>query len=161
MDDIVHIIKTDSSAEGEYRYKKFTTRLLIRDLRFQKGTAKAGDHLPSSRLFTANGMQTTIKDLASGKPVLLIFGSLTCPMTASAMPALNELYQEFGKRVEFVIVQVSRYLVKDFGTSKSPKSTRKRDAYCAPAALRPCRFATPSQARRWLRTTPSNGWTAC
>lgn len=57
--------------------------------------------------------------------------------------------------------QVSRYLVKDFGTSKSPKSTRKRDAYCAPAALRPCRFATPSQARRWLRSTPSNGWTAC
>ena len=34
-------------------------------------------------------------------------------------------------------------------------------AYCAPAALRPCRFATPSQARRWLRSTPSNGWTAC
>ncbi len=34
-------------------------------------------------------------------------------------------------------------------------------AYCAPAALRPCRFATPSQARRWLRSTPSNGWKAC
>jgi hypothetical protein len=33
--------------------------------------------------------------------------------------------------------------------------------YCAPAALRPCRFATPSPARRWLRSTPSNGWTAC
>ena len=30
-------------------------------------------------------------------------------------------------------------------------------AYCAPAALRPCRFATPSQARYWLRSTPSNG----
>jgi non-canonical (house-cleaning) NTP pyrophosphatase len=27
-------------------------------------------------------------------------------MTASAMPALNELYQKFGKRVEFVIVNV-------------------------------------------------------
>lgn len=63
MDDIVHTIKTDSSAEGEYRYKKFTIRLLIRDFRFQKGTAKAGDYLPSSRLFTANGMQTIIKDL--------------------------------------------------------------------------------------------------
>ena len=29
-------------------------------------------------------------------------------------------------------------------------------AYYAPAALRPCRFATPSQARYWLRSTPSN-----
>ncbi len=34
-------------------------------------------------------------------------------------------------------------------------------AYCAPAALRPCRFATPSHARRWLRSTPANGLTAC
>ena len=33
-------------------------------------------------------------------------------------------------------------------------------AYCAPAALRPCRFATPSLARRWLRSTPTNGSTA-
>ena len=30
-------------------------------------------------------------------------------------------------------------------------------AYCAPAALRPCRFATSSQARSWLRSTPANG----
>ena len=31
------------------------------------------------------------------------------------------------------VAQVSRYLVKDFGTSKPPKSTRKRDAYCRPS----------------------------
>ena len=57
--------------------------------------------------------------------------------------------------------QVCRYLVKDFGTSKSPKSTRQRGSHYAPAALRPCRFATPSHARRWLRSTPTNGLTAC
>jgi len=34
-------------------------------------------------------------------------------------------------------------------------------AYYAPAALRPCRFATPSHARCWLRSTPANGLTAC
>jgi hypothetical protein len=33
--------------------------------------------------------------------------------------------------------------------------------YCAPAALRPCRFAPSSQARSWLRSTPTNGFTAC
>ena len=57
-------------------------------------------------------------------------------------------------------MQACRYLVKDFGTSRSPKSTRQRDSHCAPAALRTCRFATPSQARRWLRSTTANGWTA-
>ena len=33
--------------------------------------------------------------------------------------------------------------------------------YCAPAALRPCRFAPSSQARSCLRSTPTNGFTAC
>jgi hypothetical protein len=32
-------------------------------------------------------------------------------------------------------------------------------AYSAAAALRPCRFATPSHARCGLRSTPANGWT--
>lgn len=45
-------------------------------------------------------------DLAGGKPLLLIFGSLTCPMTASAMPSLFELYAEFGDRIEFVMLNV-------------------------------------------------------
>ncbi len=51
-----------------------------------------------------------------------------------------------------------RYLVNDFGTSQSPKSTRLRDNLCAPA--RPAVGAgldkhTPSP------TPPTNGLTAC
>jgi thiol-disulfide isomerase/thioredoxin len=106
VDEIAKNNVSDASANAEYRYHRFTTRLLFRDLRFQKETARAGDLFPSSTLFTTNGNQTTIEDLASGKPVLLIFGSLTCPMTASAMPALNELYRKFSERVEFVIINV-------------------------------------------------------
>ncbi len=106
MDEVTHAEASGASADAEYRYKKFTTRLLFRDLRFRKGTAKAGDHLPASELFTTEGDRTTIEHLAAGKPVLLIFGSLTCPMTASAVPALNALYREFGERVEFVMVNV-------------------------------------------------------
>ncbi|MEJ1381498.1 MAG: IS1380 family transposase [Candidatus Sedimenticola sp. (ex Thyasira tokunagai)] len=36
--------------------------------------------------------------------------------------------------------QECRYLVKDFGTSKSPKSTRLRDSHYAPTVLRTSRF---------------------
>ncbi|MCU7916225.1 MAG: MBL fold metallo-hydrolase [Candidatus Thiodiazotropha sp. (ex Gloverina cf. vestifex)] len=36
--------------------------------------------------------------------------------------------------------QACRYLVKDFGTSESPKSTRQRDSRYAPIVLRPPRF---------------------
>ena len=68
-----------------------------------------------------------------------------------------EVMRDIDNRPDY---QASRYLVIDFGTSQSPKSTRQRDCHCAPAALRPCRFATPSQARRRLRSTPTNGSTA-
>jgi hypothetical protein len=40
------------------------------------------------------------------KPVLLIFGSMTCPMTASAAPPVQKLYDEFGDRVEFIMLYV-------------------------------------------------------
>jgi thiol-disulfide isomerase/thioredoxin len=92
--------------DAEYPYKKFTMRLLFRDLRFRSGTAVAGDRLPSFDLLTTEGESTSIESLAGGNPVLLIFGSLTCPMTASAMPTLKGLYREFGERVEFVMVNV-------------------------------------------------------
>ena len=99
MDKIPH-------TDPEYPYKKFTMRLLFRDLRFRGGTAKAGDRLPTFALLTTEGEPTSIEDLAGGKPVLLIFGSLTCPMTASAVPILKTLYREYSERVEFVMVNV-------------------------------------------------------
>ncbi|MEJ1464625.1 MAG: CRISPR-associated protein Cas4, partial [Candidatus Sedimenticola sp. (ex Thyasira tokunagai)] len=48
----------------------------------------------------------------------------------------------YGKprRREQVSFQACRYLVKDFGTSKSPKSTRLRDSRYAPTVLRTSRF---------------------
>lgn len=101
-----HKEDSEALAEAEYRYTKFTIRLLFRDLRFRKGAAKSGDRLPRSEFFTIEGEQTTMEDLAAGKPVLFIFGSLTCPMTASAMPVLNELYREFGESVKFVMLNV-------------------------------------------------------
>jgi hypothetical protein len=36
-----------------------------------------------------------------------VFGSNTCPMTASARDVLRRLHREFGEQVRFVLVQVS------------------------------------------------------
>jgi len=63
-------------------------------------------------------------------------------------PLLANIYLHYA-------LKVCRYLVIDFGTSLSPKSTRLRDSHWAPAALRPCRYATPSKTRCWLRSTPA------
>jgi len=91
---------------SEYRYKRFTTRLLFRDLRFARNAARPGDSVPAFELLTTNGDRLVNDDVFVDKPVLFIFGSMTCPMTASAAPSVQDLYNEFGHRVEFVMLYV-------------------------------------------------------
>lgn len=93
-------------AGSQYRYERFTTSLLFRDLRFRKGAAGPGDSLPAFELVTTDGDGLVNQDLLGNKPLLLIFGSVTCPMTASAMPFLLQLHTEFGDRVGFIMLNV-------------------------------------------------------
>ena len=91
---------------SEYRYKNFTTSLLFRDLRFARGAAAPGDRVPAFELLTTNGDRLTNSDVFGDKPVLFVFGSMTCPMTASSAPSVQKLYEEFGERVDFVMLYV-------------------------------------------------------
>ena len=95
-----------TSVGEDYRYKRFTTRLLLCDLRFRKDSAKPGDSFPSFELLTIDGLRLTNGDLFGDKPVLFIFGSMTCPMTSSAAPSVQKLYDRFGDRVTFVMLYV-------------------------------------------------------
>ena len=91
---------------SDYRYKKFTTGLLFRDLRFPKNAAGPGDPFPSFELISTNGDRLVNDDVFLDKPVLFIFGSMTCPMTASSAPSVQNLYEEFGDRVDFIMLYV-------------------------------------------------------
>lgn len=93
-------------AGRQYRYQRFTTNLLMRDLRFQTGVAGPGDALPDFKLVTTGGDELTNRDLLGNRPLLFIFGSITCPMTASAMPFLKLLHSEFIDRVDLIMVNV-------------------------------------------------------
>ena len=94
-----------SATEG-YRYKHFTTSLLFRDLHFHKDAAAPGDAFPEFELVTTDGSNLFNENVFGKKPVIFIFGSMTCPMTASAAPSVQELYDEFGDRVEFIMLYV-------------------------------------------------------
>ena len=94
------------SPAGEYRYKRFTTGLLFRDLRLRKGSAAPGDAFPKFELITTDDLSLVNDDVFSDKPVIFIFGSMTCPMTASAAPSMQELFDEFGDRVNFIMLYV-------------------------------------------------------
>ena len=101
------IERTDPLPEsGEaYRYDRFTPKLLFRDLRFGSEAPAPGDSLPAYDLPTLNGGSIQIGGRRE-RPLLLVTGSITCPMTASALPAIDALYAEFGNRVDFVLLNV-------------------------------------------------------
>jgi thiol-disulfide isomerase/thioredoxin len=89
-----------------YRYQRFTTSLLLRDLRFGKDAVRPGDPLPAFEWVTTGGNRLVNNDVFRNKPVLLIFGSMTCPMTASAAPSVQKLFEKFGDRVDFIMLNV-------------------------------------------------------
>ena len=93
-------------SQDTYAYRHFTTRLLLRDLRFGRAAPSAGDPLPRCELIGTRRERIWTTDYVGVRPVLLVFGSVTCPMTASAMPSLKRLHDEFGRSVAFVMVNV-------------------------------------------------------
>jgi hypothetical protein len=84
--------KQVAPSDNQYRYDRFTTSLLFSDLTFRKGGLGPGDSLPAFEVVSTAGDRLTNPDLTGDKPLLLIFGSVTCPMTASAMPSLRLLH---------------------------------------------------------------------
>jgi thiol-disulfide isomerase/thioredoxin len=80
--------------------------MVLRDLRFTKDDPGPGERVPEFDLPTLDGDRFRSRDLRETGPVLLIFGSSTCPVTDNAAPGLKELYLRFGDRVRFVMVNV-------------------------------------------------------
>jgi hypothetical protein len=80
---------------------------VLNDMYIPKSDLGPGDKVEPFELLTAAGDPLLSADLsARGAPVLLIFGSQTCPVTESAAGGLRELHARFGERVRFMMVQV-------------------------------------------------------
>jgi thiol-disulfide isomerase/thioredoxin len=120
---------------SNYRYNKFTTNLLFRDMGFRRGAAAPGDQVPAFELITTHGERLVNDDVFGDKPVLFIFGSMTCPMTASSAPSVQELYEEFGERVDFIMMYVREahpgeyYSQAESMDDKISSATALRDYY--------------------------------
>lgn len=86
-----------------YRFERFRLPLLLDDLRFGPTAPAPGDRLPEFDLATLDDGRFASRALGA-RPVLLVFGSRTCPVTESAGPALRRLHAEFGENVRFILV---------------------------------------------------------
>jgi tetratricopeptide (TPR) repeat protein len=81
-----------------------------------------GSKAPDVELRLPGGGTRRISSLR-GKPVLLAFGSLTCPQLRNGVPRLNELHERYGRRVTFLLVYIREAHAAD-GSSPLPLNER-------------------------------------
>jgi len=88
-----------------YAYEHFKRALLMEDMAWRAGP-KPGQEMPDFDLPTTDGDRLRKRDFVGVRPLLLTFGSVTCPMTAAAGPKLKHLHARFGDRVGFATLYV-------------------------------------------------------
>jgi Peroxiredoxin len=89
----------------DYNYDTFRRHMMKEHMHFTGGPSP-GELAPDFNLPLAGGGEFRLSEYRGVKPVLIEFGSITCPMTAGARPGLNNLFRDFGNQVQFVSVYV-------------------------------------------------------
>ena len=80
----------------------------------QKVTLAEGEKMPNVVVETNKG--TTFDLSATNKPVLINFWATWCPPCNEEMPGLQNLYEEYGKDMEFVLINLgeSKETIQEF-----------------------------------------------
>lgn len=91
---------------NSYPYEHVTSKTLVEDMNFSERAPRPGEPFPTFDLPTTDGVRFRTQDIAGRKPMLLITGSFTCPMTASSNPKLKGLHDRFGRDIQFVMLHV-------------------------------------------------------
>jgi thiol-disulfide isomerase/thioredoxin len=84
-----------------------------------RGELEVGAEAPDFSLPTLDGMETVRLSSRRGRPVVLFFGSYTCPPFRRQMPSMNALYEPFRNRADFLFVYVEEAHATDAWPSKS------------------------------------------
>jgi peroxiredoxin len=93
---------------ASYNYDEFKREQFTKMLTRQFGSApEPGDRAPDFELRSVDGDKIRLKDYRDESNVVLVFGSATCPLTASSIGGLKKLYDDYnGDDVEFLFVYV-------------------------------------------------------
>jgi len=112
---------------------------------------KRGTPAPRVQLARADGSGSVkVTSPEPGKPVVLVFGSYTCPNFRKAAGALNELSERFGGQVSFLLV----YIREAHATDSWQSTVNEREhVQIAPAASMEQKrdYATMCQRKLHLR----------
>ncbi len=90
-----------------YNYEHFSRELFHELASTSFSGPGPGERAPDFKAATLDGETVRLRDFSGKKNVLLVFGSATCPMTASSIGELNELYDQVrGDDIEFIFIYV-------------------------------------------------------
>ena len=96
----------NDQAKDEYRFEHFSIKVMAGDMRFSRDALRPGQKLPDLPITMSDGSSTSLYQLADGKPLLLVTGSITCPMTVSSIDELNELQEQLADKINVALVYV-------------------------------------------------------
>ena len=71
---------------------------------FLDAEPRVGEQAPDFTLHTPNGEEITLSDLYADKPVVIEFGSITCPVYRGKIERMNRLRAMYGDAVEWLVV---------------------------------------------------------
>ncbi len=94
------------SNTADYRYDRVTMEILMSDFSFSKGSAEPGGPFPDFKVVSTDGDVISKEDFQGKCPLVMVFGSATCPMTVSSIESLKKLYARFGDQVTFITLNV-------------------------------------------------------
>ncbi len=113
MNTTTHTIAPDASSATptasaeEYNYEHFHPKYFLKDAKLAvnpRGVVP-GDMAPDFELRDTEGRSWRLSELR-GRPVVLITGSATCPLTHGSVYGLKEVYREFGRRAHWFYLYV-------------------------------------------------------
>lgn len=103
--------------------------------RIQQGTLQDGDAAPAFSLHDVDGKATVKLADLRGKPVVLIFGSCTCPPFVRSLESTRELQRAYQDKVHFYLIYIreahptdGRAIPGNAFQVKSPATVKERQA---------------------------------
>lgn len=105
---VVTNAKQSEAAARRYRYDHPRVYPdILNDMYIKSTDLGPGDTIQPFSLLTTDGAPLRSADaFRDAQPILFVFGSLTCPVTESAVPGLKRLYMIYGTRIRFVMINV-------------------------------------------------------
>jgi len=119
------LLKSDAARED-----KLAAALELKQPEQDEGP-RVGEQAPEfSAVQMRSGQATTLAQLRNHGPVLLVFGSYTCPNFRGAAGTLNRLYAEYKDRIPFYLI----YIREAHPTGKWQSTRNEREEIALPAA---------------------------